>query len=470
MTDTHASYFLAGICGAGMSSLAFLLQSRGEHVRGSDIVCTGPEAERLIAEGIPVLTEQDGAVSLSGDDIIVRSSAIHQDNPVFLAAKRAGLSIRHRTDVLAELVSEYDLIAVAGTHGKTTTSGMIGYVLAEAGYEPTIYVGGKILGFTRYFPATKNSRKLVGGRPLMVMETDESDASFLKFHADVAVITNIDRDHLGTYEGSFTNLVRAFRQFAKQCDKRRGVVIGCGDDPNVRGIVQCLNHHASYGYTRKNDIRIAYDVASNSVHIVTAEAGYSFHMARGDEKSYLNAIAAALACHFIGIPFSTALSTLSRFPGMERRMQVLAEYQGITLLSDHADHPTEIRATLQAVAARYPRRRLFLVLQPHRFSRVQNCLSAYAPALDGVKHLALLDIFPAGESCDHAVALNQALRADIHDRLGGALLPGLPIDELFTRLRTLLRSGDVILFMGPGDVNRLAARFSSLLTSNIEVQ
>ncbi len=467
MCDGNPSYFLAGICGTGMSSLALFLKSRGAVVRGSDLVLAGPEVDRLVQNGIPVLSEEDGARSLTSRDVVIRSSAIHPENPVACVAQKLGCRVRHRTDVLAEVASEYFLIAVAGTHGKTSTTGMIGYLCSHLGYAPAIYVGGRILGFEDYFPP-ENGR--CGGRPVMVMETDESDASFLKFHPDVAVITNIDRDHLGTYGGEFDRLIEAFQQFAQQCSERSGIVIGCGDDPNVRRILEAVPNHASYGYGQGNDVGLSYDRAANRAVLRAGGDSYGLQMEHGDETAYLNAVAAALACHAVQIPLPAALEALSQFPGMERRMQVLVEQGGVTVLSDHADHPTEIQATLRAVAVRYPGRRLFLVLQPHRYSRVQSCLTAYAPALAGVQHLALLSIFPAGEQCEDPAALNVSLRASIRARLGSALMEERDIEKLFSCLRAVLCPGDVVLFMGPGDIGRTALRFGRLLIGDKEIQ
>src|SRR5664280_462055 len=193
------SFFLVGICGAGMSSLAMLLHNVGMDVRGSDIVNNGPEAERLTSLGIQVMSEAEASGALRHDEILVRSSAIRPDNVVLMAAVGIRADVLHRTDVLSAVTSEYFLVAVAGTHGKTTTSGMIGYVLARQGFAPTICVGGHIAGFDEVFPPEGTQRRQILGRPVMVLETDESDGSFLQFHTDVAVVTNIDNDHLGAY-------------------------------------------------------------------------------------------------------------------------------------------------------------------------------------------------------------------------------------------------------------------------------
>jgi len=459
MNNSSQSYFLAGICGVGMSSLALLLKSRGNAVRGSDIIVEGAEVERLKVAGIAVVAEKEGAESLSNSDILVVSSAIHPDNLVLLAAQKANLIIKHRADVLAEVTADHFLIAVSGTHGKTTTSGMIGYTLAKLGYQPIVYVGGKIMGFNDYFPEGENSH-LINGKPIMVIETDESDASFLKFHPDVAIITNIDRDHLGTYGDNFENLIDAFKQFTKQCEEQNGFIIGYGDDKNVKAIVSETKKHVFYGSENTNDVCVSYNSIANEVTIDSKEENFSLKMERGDEKTYLNATATLLACRFLGIPSKDIAQILMKFPGMERRMQVLAEHDGATILSDHADHPTEIKATLQAVSARYPNRRLLLILQPHRYTRVTNCFSGYAEALKGIQHLILLDIFPAGESCADPLALNKSLRESISQNIGEALMPAVSVEELFVKLTDFIKPGDVVLFMGPGDIGKLAQKFS----------
>ena len=468
--EAGETYFLAGVCGAGMSSLALFLASLGKRVRGADINSTGAEAQSLRSRGIQVLSEDDGAAALQAGEVVVRSSAIHAGNPVLLSAERLGLLVQHRSDVLASLASQYFLVAVSGTHGKTTTTGMIGYVLAHEAFEPTIYVGGRIAGFDSCFPRDRALAKKVMDRPVMVLETDESDGSFLKFHADVAVTTNIDRDHLGTYGGSFDNLVAAFKRFLGQCDDRGGLVIGCGDDSEVRRIVSSMGRSVLYGEATSNEVRIDYDAASNSARVIRGDVAQSYHMARGDEKSYQNAVAAALACEAVGVRFQDALDILQSFPGMERRMQVLADTDGVTVVTDHADHPTEIRATLQAVSVRYPGRRFTLVLQPHRFSRVTSCLAQYGPALSGVDRVILLDIFTAGETTEQPQALNERLRTSVRAAIGERLQKPMSAEQTLDFLLASVTPGDVVVFMGPGDVNKLGLRFCGLLSGSNAVE
>jgi UDP-N-acetylmuramate--alanine ligase len=458
-------FLLVGICGAGMSSLAMLLRSIGMDVRGSDISNDGPEAERLASVGIRVMSEAEAAGAFRHDEVLVRSSAIRPDNAVLLAARAIGASVLHRTDVLHAVASRYFLIAISGTHGKTTTSGMIGYALAIQGFAPTICVGGHIAGFDRAFPAEGTQRKQIQGRAIMVLETDESDGSFLKFDADIAVVTNIDHDHLGAYEGKFSGLVGAFARFCRQCADRGGLVVGCGDDREVAAIVQALPRHVLYGQEASNRVQMNYHFPSNTATIAREGMELPFVLERGDEKGYLDAVAACLACEAVGAPFADTLHLLEAFPGMDRRMQILGEHDGTVVLTDHADHPTEIRATLQAVSARYPGRPLTLVLQPHRFSRVSMCLEAYGPALAGVSRIVLLDIFPAGETAERPEELNQRLRDSVKTAVDDSLAARMQVDQMLEDLRVTASPGDVILFMGPGDVNKLGLRFCGLLTS-----
>jgi UDP-N-acetylmuramate--alanine ligase len=464
------AFLLVGICGAGMSSLAVLLRGIGMDVRGSDIVTDGPEAGRLTSLGIRVMSETEAAGTLRHDEVVVRSSAILPDNAVLLAATAVGTSILHRTDVLSAIASRYFLIAVSGTHGKTTTSGMIGYALARQGYGPTICVGGHIAGVDIASLSAGAARKQIQGRPIMVLETDESDSSFLKFHPDVAVIANIDNDHLGAYGGKFCNLVGAFATFARQCTERGGLIVGCGDDREVARIVQALPRHVLYGQDRPNQVGVDYNFHTNTATVRREGWEQPFVMERGDEKSYLNAVAAGLACEEVGATLADSLRVLESFPGMERRMQILAEHEGTLVLTDHADHPTEIRATLQALSVRYAGRPVALVLQPHRFSRVSACLGDYGPALAGVSRIVLLDIFPAGETVVCPEDLNVMLRESVKSAVGDALTPRMPVDQMLSVLRASAAPDDVILFMGPGDVNKLGLRFCGLLTSGNPVQ
>jgi len=463
-------FFLVGICGAGMSSLAMLLHSIGMDVRGSDIANDSLEAERLMSLGIQVMSEAEASGALRHNEVLVRSSAIHPDNVVLVAASRIRADVLHRTDILSAVASEYFLIAVSGTHGKTTTSGMIGYVLAKQGFAPTICVGGHISGFDETFPPEGVQRRKIHERPIMVLETDESDGSFLKFHPDIAVITNIDRDHLGAYGDKFSNLVGAFAQFSRQCAERGGLIVGCGDDEKVARIVQALPRHVLYGQEASNQVQMRYRVQGNTAIVAKEGTEQSFTMKRGDEKSYLNAVAACLACEAAGLPFAEALPVLEGFPGMERRMQLLANHNGTVVLTDHADHPTEIRATLQAVSVRYPGKSVTLVLQPHRFSRVSMCLEDYGPALAGVSQIVLLDIFPAGETTERPEELNRMLREKVKAAVGDSLAPQMTVDQMLETLRGSIAPDDVVLFMGPGDVNKLGLRFCGLLTSDNEVE
>ncbi|MGB9665741.1 MAG: UDP-N-acetylmuramate--L-alanine ligase [Candidatus Cryosericum sp.] len=463
-------FFLIGICGAGMSSLALLLRSMGMEVRGSDQAPDGPVAERLASCGIRVIPEAAAVDGMRNGETVVYSSAIHPDNVVMMAAKAKNAEVFHRVDVLADIAADYFLIAVSGTHGKTTTSGMVGYVLARQGFAPTIYVGGRIVGFDNEFPAHGTPHVLIDGRPIMVLETDESDGSFLKFRPDIAIVTNIDRDHLGAYGNSMDNLVEAFSRFVRQCADRGGVVVGFGDDKVVARMVENAPRHMIYGTGASNQVRVVYDAASNSARIMTHELDYPFTMERGDEKTYLNAVAAALACDATGIRMADALHILQAFPGMERRMQVLATFNGAVILTDHADHPTEIAATMQAIGVRYPGRKIRLVLQPHRYSRVASCLETYAPAVKGAYQIILMDIFSAGERSDDPEALNSELRNRIQDVMGSALAPCMASGDVLDYLRATLSHSDVIVFMGPGDVNKLGLRFCALLKSDNAVE
>ena len=463
-------FFLIGICGAGMSSLALLLHSLKMNVRGSDAVRDGSVVDRLALAGIPVMTEEEAAGAIKADDTIVYSSAIHQDNIVMAAAVARHMRLRHRADLLAEIASRYFLVAVAGTHGKTTTAGMIGYALAKGGFTPTVYVGGHIMGFDKEFPMESLQKPVVSGRPVMVLETDESDASFLKFHPDVAIMTNIDKDHLGTYGGRFESLVDAFEKFAWQCSERSGLVIGFGDDAAVARIASSTPKHVLYGESASSQIQVVYDRGLNTATILRNGHLIPFAMQRGDEKGYLNAVAASLACEEVGMPFDDALHALEEFPGMERRMQVLSVFQGVTILTDHADHPTEIKATMQAISARYPGRPITLVLQPHRYSRVSTCLQDYGPAMKGAARVVLLGIFPAGETAQNPEELNAALRKHVLEAVGEALEPWSTSDDVLTHLQTSLLPNDVVVFMGPGDVNRLGSRFCALLKSDNAVK
>jgi UDP-N-acetylmuramate--alanine ligase len=234
--------------------------------------------------------------------------------------------------------------------------------------------------------------------------------------------------------------------------------------------LQALPRHVLYGQERSNQVCVGYNFHTNAATVTREGWEQPFVMERGDEKSYLNAVAAGLACEEVGITLEDSLRVLKGFPGMERRMQIMAEHDGTLVLTDHADHPTEIRATLQALSVRYAGRPVVLVLQPHRFSRVSACLGEYGPALAGVSRIVLLDIFPAGETVTCPDDLNVTLRRSVKSAVGDTLAPRMPVDQMLNVLRASATPGDVILFMGPGDVNKLGLRFCGLLTSGNPVQ
>jgi UDP-N-acetylmuramate--alanine ligase len=462
-------YFVAGICGMGMCPLALLLHSRGCEVRGSDASIEGTAARSLRAAGVVVMDEASGLASLQGGDTLVYSTAISESHQLRKRARELGLQEFHRVDVLEAIARDYYVIAVAGTHGKTTTTGILGFVLEAAGWEPTIYVGGRILGFDTYFPPDLQNAHQVAGKPLLVVETDESDTSFLRLVPDVAVITNIDRDHLGAYNNSFEGLVRAFERFAIGCRDRGGVLIGFSDDGEVAHLVDRIPLRILYGSTNA-DAMVSYDELANVCRVIYEGRDTLFAMERGDEKTYLDAVAACLSCSALGMDFSTALRHASRFPGMERRLQQIGEARNVAVVSDHADHPTEIAASMRALRARYKQRRIVLVLQPHRYSRVTARLEDYGRAVAEAGLLVLLPIYAAGEQVRDVDDLNRSLRTVVRQTVGSKLAESMSRDSTLKWLLAQVEPGDVVTFMGPGDVNELAWHFCGLLTGDIAVQ
>jgi len=448
-------YHLVGVGGAGMSAIATILAARGREVTGSDLRRT-PVLERLQRQGIKVWPEHSES-NVVGADIVVISSAVPDHNVEVVAAREHGLPIVHRGRVLAQLMNGSRGIAVAGSHGKTTTTAMIALVLLEGGLDPTVLVGGDVAEFGG------NAR--VGTGDYLVAEADESDGSFLWLRPEIGVVTNIEDDHLDHY-GSYDHIVQAFEQFMDNID-RRGVLVACADDPQVRQLIARRPGQPMVTYGREEGARVrAVDVRLNA-------AGAQFTVERegrrlgtirllaGGAHNVANALAAVAVGLHAGVPFAVVSSALGRFRGVARRFQTIGEVAGVRVVDDYAHHPTEVQAVLQ-LARQVSEGRVLCVFQPHRFTRTGRLADGFGMAFAEADQVYLLDIYPAGEPALPGVS--SALVADAISRhTDRRAVMVRDFAAVVERLRAEVRPGDLVLTVGAGNVWMVAEQLVAAL-------
>ena len=434
-----------GIGGIGMSGLAEVLLELGYRVTGSDLKLS-PATERLASRGA-VIFEGHAAQNLSGANAVVVSSAVREDNPEVAEARRLGLPVIPRGELLAELMRLKFGIAVAGSHGKTTTTSMITAVLAHAGLDPTVVVGGRIgiLG---------GANVRLGSSDFLVVESDESDGSFLKLAPIIAIVTNIDREHLDHYSGGIQEIRAAFAEFAGKVPFY-GVAILCLDDENVQQILPALNRRTlTYGTSAQADLRIT---QSSSGHM-SSEFQLQF---RGRDlgcfrlhvpgaHNVLNAAAAVAVGLELEVPVENIREGLAGFSGVERRFQIRGVERGITVIDDYGHHPTEVRATLAAArACRYGH--IHVLFQPHRYTRTEALMDEFARAFHQADSVHVLDIYAASEPPIEGVtaqALAERIRAFGHRNADYAGTMERGIEAVVEAAIP----GDAILTLGAGSV------------------
>jgi UDP-N-acetylmuramate--alanine ligase len=446
-----------GIGGAGMSGIAEVLLNLGYDVSGSDLRASTVTA-RLERLGVTVRLGH-AAAHITGCDAVVISSAVAEDNPEVMAARAARIPVVPRAEMLAELMRFRYGIAVAGTHGKTTTTSLITSLLAEGGLDPTFVIGGRLNS------AGANAR--LGAGRYLVAEADESDASFLFLQPMLAVVTNIDADHLATYGGDFERLCEAFVEFLQHLPFY-GLAVLCTDDPQVRSILPRLSRPAlTYGTGEDCDAR-ASDIVQEGLrtrflaHLPGLSAPLPVTLNLPGRHSVLNALAAIAVARELGVAETAIRRALLNFQGIGRRFQQHGELAlpgggHATLMDDYGHHPREIQAVLEAVRGAWPQRRLVLAFQPHRFSRTRDLFDDFAQVLSGVDTLILLDVYPAGEK-PVAGADGRSLSRAI--RVRGKVDPVFveQTADLPAVLPGLLGDGDLLLLMGAGDIGAMAAQ------------
>ncbi len=458
MQDFRRVHFV-GIGGVGMSGIAEVLHNLGYSVSGSDRA-ESPTTRRLAGLGISVCAGH--AEEHVGDaDVLVTSSAIRSDNPELLAARSRRIPIVPRAEMLGELMRFRRGIAVAGTHGKTTTTSLTASVLAEAGLDPTFVIGGQLTA------AGANAR--LGTGDYLVAEADESDGSFLMLSPMIAIVTNIDADHLENYDGDFERVKQAFEGFLHRLPFY-GVAVLCIDDPEVAALAEATPRRTlTYGIDQPADIR-ASEVRQQGarmhfqLHLPDAEAPLAITLNLPGRHNVLNALAACAVGWQLGVPAAALVAALGTFQGVGRRFTLRGELALDTgsalLVDDYGHHPSELAAVFAAARGGWPQRRLVVAFQPHRYSRTRDLLDDFARVLADVDVLVLTEVYPAGEAPipnADGRALARAVRAR------GKVDPVLVEHprELRATLPTLLADGDLLMLLGAGDIGATATELAA---------
>jgi UDP-N-acetylmuramate--alanine ligase len=453
-----------GIGGIGMSGIAELLANLGFVVSGSDEKQSAV-TDRLQTLGVRVALGHDAA-HVGDADVVVISSAVRLSNPEVAEAGRRQIPVIPRAEMLAELMRLRFSIAVAGAHGKTTTTSMIALVLERTGLDPTAVIGGRLSAF--------GSNARLGRGEFMVAEADESDRSFLKLFPTIAVITNIDHEHLENY-GGFDDLQQAFVDFANKAPFYGGVV-ACVDDANLAAILPRMTRRVTtYGLVSADADITATDVAMGPLNVI-ATVKRRARRARDEAKTLvplgtltlavpgrhnlLNALAAIAVGMELGLSFDRVAAGLKDFRGAERRFEVRGEPNGILVVDDYGHHPTEIAAVL--AAATTLGRRIIVAFQPHRFTRTASLMEAFGPALAGADHIVLTDIYPAGED-PIAGATLEALGAAVR-RAVKAPVDIVPLlDDVVPAVVRAAKPGDVVITLGAGSIGSVPERLIAAL-------
>ncbi|MCX7052940.1 MAG: UDP-N-acetylmuramate--L-alanine ligase [Proteobacteria bacterium] len=467
MRRIHTIHFV-GIGGSGMSGIAEVLLNLGYAVQGSDLK-QGESTGRLQQLGARVLIGHRAA-NVDGADVVVVSSAINAANPEVARALAARIPVVKRAEMLGELMRFRYSIAVAGTHGKTTTTSLLASVLAEGGTDPTFVIGGRLKS------AASNAR--LGAGEFLVAEADESDASFTHLQPMIAVVTNVDADHLGTHGGDFEQLKLSFVEFLHNLPFY-GLAVVCNDDANARGLIPSIARpYLTYGFDESADVR-AIDIerlAGRSRFTVLRPGGappLPVTLNLPGRHNVLNALAVISVATELEIDDAAIQRALAGFQGIERRLQWIADVDTgagkVTIVDDYGHHPTEIAATIEAARQGWPNRRVVLVFQPHRYTRTRDLLDEFAQVLAESDALVVAEVYAAGEAPIPGAdgkSLCRAIRS--WGRVEPVLLKSL--DELPDALAGIVREGDVVLTMGAGHIGAVANELPRTLPAAVALR
>ncbi|KVN91392.1 UDP-N-acetylmuramate--alanine ligase [Burkholderia ubonensis] len=447
-----------GIGGAGMSGIAEVLVNLGYQVSGSDL-SRNAVTDRLEALGARIAIGHDAA-NIEGANAVVVSTAVRSDNPEVLAARAKRVPIVQRAVMLAELMRLKQGIAIAGTHGKTTTTSLVASVLAAGGLDPTFVIGGRLIS------AGANAR--LGTGDFIVAEADESDASFLNLYPVIEVITNIDADHMDTYGHDFARLKQAFIEFTQRLPFYGSAVV-CVDDPNVRQIIPFISKPVvRYGLSSDAQVRAEdIDARNGRMHFTVIREGREplpVVLNLPGLHNVQNALAAIAIATDLGVSDDAIQQALAEFNGVGRRFQRYGEVPAAdggsyTLIDDYGHHPVEMAATIAAARGAFPGRRLVLAFQPHRYTRTRDCFDDFVNVLSTVDALVLTEVYAAGEAVITTAdgdALSRALRA------AGKVEPVFvaAIDDVPDALTKVAQNGDVVITMGAGSIGGVPAKLA----------
>ena len=441
--------FMVGIGGSGMSGIAEILNTLGYTVKGSDIEMQNDTITYLKSLGIKIV-QGHSSQNLDDAQVVVYSSAIENNNPELTEARQKNLLILKRSEMLSELMRMKFGIAVSGSHGKTTTTSMIGNIIMEAGLDPTIVVGGRVKNL--------GSSAKIGSGDIMVIEADESDGTFLNYLPAVSVITNIDEEHLDFYK-TLDMLKRSFVKFANSVPFY-GISIIPYDDANCQSIMPYIQKvKRTYGLSKGADIRgeilqitdsVLFNTYLKNKLLGTIELGI------GGIHNAKNALAAIAVSLYLGIPFSIIQSALANFKGVSRRFEL--RYKGaVKIIEDYGHHPTEIKATLE-MAQQLNSSRIIVVFQPHRYSRTKILLKKFPPVFKGIDQLILTDIYPAGEK-EIAEVNGRLLYKEFINQGFFNINYVENIKNLIEQFPIELNEGDLIIFQGAGDIRKIIPEF-----------
>jgi UDP-N-acetylmuramate--alanine ligase len=442
-----------GIGGAGMGGIAEVLLTQGYAVQGSDLK-TNAMTARLERQGARILLGHQ-AENVDGVDVVVVSSAINRENPEVAAALARRVPVVKRAEMLAELMRFRSGIAVAGTHGKTTTTSLVASVLAEGGLDPTFVIGGRLKS------ADANAR--LGRGQYLVAEADESDASFIHLQPVMAIVTNIDNDHLSTHDGDFERLKQSFVDFLLNLPFW-GLAVLCAEDEHLKGIRESLSRpFVTYGIDSEADYQ-AVNIERRGLQsrFRVLRAGYTpldVTLNLPGRHNVLNALSAIAIATELEVDDAAIVRALGQFQGIDRRLQQLGDVvtpRGtVTLVDDYGHHPTEVAATLEAVRQGWPERRLVLAFQPHRYSRTRDLLDDFARVLSVTDVLLVTEVYAAGEAPIAGAdgrAICRAVRSRGH--VEPVFVPR--VEELHLALADVLQDGDVVVTMGAGHIGAVA--------------
>lgn len=445
-----------GIGGAGMCGIAEVLLNEGYQISGSDL-SENKVVARLRELGATVMIGH-AADNVHHADVLVRSTAIQDDNPEIVAAKERMIPVIPRAAMLAELMRFRYGIAVAGTHGKTTTTSLVTSLLAEGGLDPSFVIGGKL--------TSCGSNAQLGTSQYFVAEADESDASFLLLKPMIAIVTNIDADHMGTYQGSFDQLRKTFVEFLHHLPFY-GLAVVCIEDHEVRHILPSIQRPTlTYGFREGAHYRAvnwqqAGLLSTFEVHRPAPHGSLHIRFNWPGRHNVLNALAAIAVATELGISDEAIINGLFKFAGVGRRFQILGERQfthGKSLIvDDYGHHPREIKATIDAFRAVWPNKRLIHVFQPHRYTRTRDLFNDFVDVLQLSDHLLLFDIYAAGEPAIPGISTD-ILCEEI--KAHGAKVIRVDEQNLETHLNSLIEDGDVILAQGAGSISQIIQKLA----------